>query len=276
MTHPVIAIIGAGHMGSSLIGGLLNDGHPKEKIWACDPHQETLSKLEKTFQIKTSTDNTVAIQSADVVIFAVKPQVYKQVAVGASAAIQKRKPLIMSVAAGIHEAHIQQWVGGQQAIVRTMPNTPALIGSGATALFANSFVNEEQRSIAESIMRAVGLIVWLPEEALMDTVTALSGSGPAYFFLVMEALQDAAEELGLPQETARLLTLQTALGAARMAIESGTPLTELRRHVTSPGGTTEKAISVLEENNVRALFRKAVQGAKQRSEELANLMGEKT
>lgn len=276
MTHPVITIIGAGHMGSSLIGGLLNDGHPPEKIIAADPSEQALVKLQEKFPIHTTTNNVMAIQTSDVVIFAIKPQLFKEAAAALAAAVQTKKPLVISVAAGIRIASIEHWLGGKAAIVRAMPNTPALIACGATALYANKHVGRKQHDIAESILRAVGIIVWLENEALMDVVTALSGSGPAYFFLMMEVLQDCAEKLGLPAETARMLTLQTALGAARMAIESGTSLSELKRQVTSPGGTTEKALSVLEEKDIRQLFHDAVKAAKMRSEELAELLGKIT
>jgi pyrroline-5-carboxylate reductase len=275
VTTPVITIIGAGNMGSSLIGGLIKDGHPGDKLWACDPSKEKCLQVQETFQVHTTPDNAKAVEHADVIIFAVKPQVFKSIAKSLASVIQQRKPLIISIAAGVRESHIQHWLGGNMAIVRSMPNTPALIGCGATALYANQFVSVQQRNIAESILRAVGMIVWLNDEHLMDTVTALSGSGPAYFFLIMEIMQHTAEQLGLTPDTARLLTLQTALGAARMAMESGKSLDELRHNVTSPGGTTEKAISVLEENNIRSVLKKALHAAKLRSEELAELM-EKT
>lgn len=275
MKIPTIAIIGAGNMGASLIGGLIRDNHPAEQIWAADVSAERLSMLQNQFGIHTTTDNEKAIQQADVVILAVKPQFFFSVTKTLKNQIQARKPLVISIAAGVRENSIQTSLGGNVPIVRTMPNTPALIGCGATALFANAYVTEEQRNQAESIMRAAGVIVWVTDEAQLDIVTALSGSGPAYFFLMMESLQQAAEQLGMPGDTARLLTLQTALGAARMAMESGVPLAELRRQVTSPGGTTEKAISVLEDQNIREIFKNAVQAAKLRSEELATLMGDK-
>lgn len=275
MTAPTITIIGAGNMGSSLIGGLVKDGHPADKIWATDTDAGKLNHLKQAFQVQTTIDNHQAVQSSDVVIFAIKPQLFAKVAQDLAKTIQLRKPLVISIAAGIRESSLQHWLGDKIGIVRAMPNTPALICCGATALHANEYVKHEDRNIAESILRAVGVVVWLDKEELMDAVTALSGSGPAYFFLMMEALQEAGEQLGLNHEIARLLTLQTGLGAARMAIESGKPLAELRHHVTSPGGTTEKALSVLEDNHIREIFRKALHSAKVRSEELANLM-EKT
>jgi pyrroline-5-carboxylate reductase len=268
MTTPVIAMIGAGNMGESLISGLINNGHPADKIWASDASEKKLEYLQHTFSIHTETNNASAVEVADVVVFAIKPQVFANVATDLKAVIQQHKPLIISIAAGIRIANIHHWLGDKTAIVRAMPNTAALIGCGATALFANQEVTDKQRNLAESILRTVGIVVWLTNEALLDTVTALSGSGPAYFFLMMESLQNAAEELGLAEETARLLTLQTALGAARMAIESGKSLAELRQNVTSPGGTTEKALAVLEEKNIRGIFKETLAAAKARSEEL--------
>ncbi len=275
MTKPVIAMIGGGNMGGSLIGGMIKNGHPAEKIIATDPSPEKLQHLQQSFCTQVTADNLAAAAKADVIIFAVKPQIFAAVAEPMKDIVQQRKPLVISIAAGVREASMQKWLGGNTAIVRVMPNTPALIGAGASALYANSFTSTEQRNTAESILRAVGVAVWVDSEAQIDTVTALSGSGPAYFFLILEALQAAAEELGLPADTARMLAQQTALGAALMAIDSVHTPAELRKHVTSPGGTTEKAVSVLEENHLRDIFKKALVAAKQRSEELANLLGDK-
>ncbi len=270
MSHPVIALIGTGNMGSSLIGGLIKNGHPAQQIIACDPDTAKLTQIQKQFGVRTAT-NEQAASEADVLIMAVKPQAFANVAQALKAAVQQRKPLILSIAAGVQADSIANWLGGDVAVVRTMPNTPALIGCGATGLYANEFVAAAQRQRAEAIMSAVGITVWVDDEAHMDTVTALSGSGPAYFFLIMEAMQQTAEQLGLSADTARLLTLQTALGATQMALASELTLEQLRLNVTSPGGTTEKAISVLEEHNIRDIFRKALHGAKVRSEELAKL-----
>lgn len=181
---------------------------------------------------------------------------------------------MISIAAGVRVKDLQSWLKNKCAIVRAMPNTPALIGCGATALFANEVVNESQRDLAETILRAVGVVVWIQNEEWMDIVTALSGSGPAYFFLMMESLQETAQSFGLPEKAARLLTLETAIGAAKMALESNKSLAELRSNVTSPGGTTEKAISVLEENDIRGMFKKALSAAKHRSEEIAELLSD--
>jgi pyrroline-5-carboxylate reductase len=274
MSLPVIAIIGAGNMGTSLMGGLVKNGHPAQYLWASDPSEAKLDYLKTHFKVNTTTDNAQAVALANVVIFAIKPHSFAAVAKALHATIQAKKPLIISIAAGIRINAIEKWLGGHLAVVRAMPNTPALIGSGAAGLHANAFVTSTQHNLAESILRAVGITVWLEKENMLDTVTALSGSGPAYFFHMMEALQLAAEECGLSKETARLLTAQTAFGAARMALESSSTLDELRRHVTSPGGTTEKAISVLEEGHVRQIYQKAIQAAKHRSEELADQLGE--
>jgi pyrroline-5-carboxylate reductase len=270
MNKATIAIIGSGNMGASLIGGLITDGYPANKIWIADPSSERLKHIEHQFGVHSTSNNQEAVNIADVVIFAIKPQIFATVATTLTKTIQAKKPLVMSIAAGIRETTIQQWLGGNIAIVRSMPNTPALIGCGASALFKNQFVTTEQRDVAESILRAVGLVVWLDDEKLMDAVTALSGSGPAYFFLLMDILQQAGEELGLPKEIARLLTLQTGFGATRMALESETSVSELRKQVTSPGGTTEAALNVLEEENLRRIFTKAVKAAATRSDELAN------
>lgn len=269
MPHtPVIAVIGTGNMGSSLIHGLIKSGHPPDKLWGTCPNKKNLEHLRQSFNIHTSTHNLEAIQSADVVIFAIKPQVFQEVALELVDGIQAHRPLIISIAAGIRIENIQKWLGEEIPIVRAMPNTPALIGAGVTALCANSCVSKQQLTLAESILRSVGIVVCLQQEKLMDVATALSGSGPAYFFLIMEALQQASQQLGLSEETASLLVNETALGSARMAIESNHSLQELRRKVTSPGGTTEKAVAILEENQIRQILEKALRAAVKRSEEL--------
>lgn len=270
MGVPVISIIGAGNMGACLVGGLIKSGHPTNKLWAASPNQEKLSYLKKTFHIHTTTHNPQAIESASVVIFAVKPGVFPEVAHECQPIISHRSPLILSVMTGIKEHTIRQYFGEKISIVRAMPNTPALIGAGATALFANSHVTKSQADIAESILRAVGIIVWLKEESLLNVVTTLSGSGPAYFFYIMEILQKTAINLGLSEETAALLIKQTALGSARIAIESNDSLATLRQKVTSPGGTTEKAIAVFEKHQLQDIIKQAIQAAFDRAKELGD------
>lgn len=275
MELPVIALIGTGNMGTALISGLIRNGHPADKIWGASLNENALLELKKRFQINTTTNNLQAAQAADVIILAVKPQILVHIVTALAKIIETRKPLVISIAAGIRTSSLEQWLNRDIAIVRAMPNMPALIACGATALFANAKTTEQQRNTAESIMRAVGVVAWLSEEKLIDAATALSGNGPAYFFLVMDILQQCAQQLGLPYEISRLLTLETALGAARMAIESGATLHELRRNVASPGGTTEQALSILEKNNIREIFKNALQASILRSNELAESLGEK-
>jgi pyrroline-5-carboxylate reductase len=249
---------------------LLADGYDAKKIWVASPTQEKLNQLAQKFGVNTTTDNQAAVKNADVIIFCVKPKMLQDVATQLASIIQQTKPLILSTVSGVRVSTMQHWLGDKIAIVRAMPNTPALIGCGASGLFANKFVTPEQANNAESILRAVGVVVWLQDEKLVDVVTGISGSGPAYFFLIMEALQQAAERLGLSPEVARLLTLQTAFGAGRMALESSEDLADLRRHVTSVGGTTEQGIRVLEEADIRAILYNTALAAKNRAEELAN------
>lgn len=268
-TSKTIAIIGSGNMGASLVSGLLADGYPASKLWIADLDEAKLERIAQQSGIQTTTDNLEAIKHAEIVIFAVKPQILPQVASSVAEAIGARNALVISIAAGVREGSLVQWLGAKTAIVRAMPNTPALVGCGASALYANQGVTIEQRQSAEAILRAVGLVVWLEDEKLLDAVTALSGSGPAYFFLFMEIMQELGEQMGLASDVARLLTAQTALGAARMALQSSHSLSELRQQVTSPGGTTEAALKIFAEENIRDVFSKAITAARTRSEELA-------
>jgi len=273
MNDTTLAFIGGGNMASSLVGGLIADGWNPASIRVADTSAQQLERLSQRFPVTTTTDNRAAVAQADVIVLAVKPQSMQAVTRELAADISRQHSLVISIAAGIRESTLREWLGAGTAIVRTMPNTPAMVQSGATALFANPAVNDEQRSIAESILRAVGVAIWVDDEALMDAVTALSGSGPAYFFLFMEALQQAGCELGLPDKTAHLLTLQTAFGAAKMALESTEEAATLRRRVTSPGGTTERAIAVLQDGGFEALVSRALQAAAARSRELADEFG---
>jgi len=269
MNDITLAFVGAGNMTRSLVGGLIADGWKPALIRVADPDPDQLELLAQHFPVITALNNLAAIEQADAVVLAVKPQVMKPVTSELAPAIALHRPLVISIAAGIRESTLRNWLGETTAIVRTMPNTPALVQSGATALYANPAVSEEQHNLAESILRAVGLTLWVEDETLMDAVTALSGSGPAYFFLFMEALQSAGCQLGLPEDTARLLTLQTAFGAAKMALESSEDAATLRRRVTSPGGTTEQAIEVFAQHNLPDIVLKALRAAAGRSRELA-------
>jgi pyrroline-5-carboxylate reductase len=269
-----IGFIGCGNMARSLIGGLIADGHPAARISASDPDPAQRERAHQ-FDIEVLEDNDEVIKGADVVVLAVKPQVLPAVVRAAAASLTQRKPLLISIAAGIRIDTLRRCLGEDLPTVRVMPNTPSLIQAGATALFAGPAVTREQRDLAEGIMRSVVLALWLEDEAQMDVVTAVSGSGPAYFFLVMEAIAGAGVKLGLAGDTARLLTLETALGAAKMAMESESDPAALRQQVTSPGGTTEQALKVLmEEGHIEELFARALAAAKRRSEELAAELGE--
>lgn len=269
----VITFVGAGNMASSLIGGLIADQYDPKLIWATNPAQEKLQNLQECFGINTTGDNQKGISRADVIVFCVKPSQFKDVVLECKNHIIQHKPLLISVVTGIHIETITKWLNENEiGIVRCMPNTPCLVGSGATALFPNQFATDEQKATAESVMRSVGLTLWLEKEKELDIVTALSGSGPAYFFLVMQALQDSAVKLGMPPNIAKLLTVQTALGSARMALESSKDLLTLKKQVTSKGGTTEQALNILEKGGLVDLFYEAILAAKKRAEEMADLI----
>jgi pyrroline-5-carboxylate reductase len=269
---PTIAFIGAGNMASSIIGGLVNTGFDANSIIASDPYPQSLQKLQQVAAVRITDDNHLAIANADVLVLAVKPQVMKTILEDLAPAAQKHQPLIISIAAGIESSSLNKWLGGNMAIVRCMPNTPALVQTAATALFANNQVSIEQKTLADRILSAVGTALWVENEKALDAVTAVSGSGPAYFFMVMEAMQTAGEALGLSSSDAKQLTLQTALGAAKMAIASDVNIAELRRRVTSPGGTTERAIQVFEEEGLRDMFNHALVACRDRSEQLAKIL----
>ena len=272
MNDMKLTFIGGGNMASSLIGGLVADNLDPGQIYVAEPIDGLRESLTARFGVHTTNNNLDAVSEADVVVLAVKPQQLKAVAEELASAIHASGSLVVSVAAGVHSEVIENWLGGNVAVVRSMPNTPALVQSGATALFANKHVTEDQRDRAESILRAAGLTLWLEDESLMDAVTALSGSGPAYFFRIMEAIESAGIDLGLPPETSRLLTLQTAFGAAKMALESSEPAATLREQVTSPGGTTEQGLRVMEGHQIDNIFKEVLTAARDRSEELAKIL----
>ncbi|MBL4820050.1 MAG: pyrroline-5-carboxylate reductase [Gammaproteobacteria bacterium] len=263
-----IGFIGAGNMANSLIRGLLAKGVSPDRLIAADIDTTKLETLASDCGVRTASAQDIAA-TADVLILAVKPQVMEQACRPLCASLQSRQSLVVSIAAGITIAHLQDWLGRHVALVRCMPNTPALVGKGATGLYANKKVSSEQKALAEEILGAVGLALWLDSEAAIDAVTALSGSGPAYFFLFMEAMQETAVNMGLDEETARKLTYQTATGAAALAASSDLSTAELRRQVTSPGGTTEQALNQFEQGGLRNLVQKALLAAQRRSRELS-------
>lgn len=264
-----IGFIGGGNMASSLMSGLIASGHSPQQLWVSDINKDILASLAANLQVNIASSNEAVIQEAEVVVLAVKPQVLRQVAESVAALIQQKKPLVVSIAAGITQASLSAWLGADTAIVRCMPNTPALVLTGATGLHANPNVTEAQRDLAESIMRSVGISLWVDDESELDAVTAVSGSGPAYYFLLMEAMEKAARELGLDEHTARLLVQQTALGAAKIALESSESPEQLRKRVTSPGGTTQRAIETFEQGGFAGLVSKAMHAARDRSIEMS-------
>ncbi len=275
MNTKKIGFIGAGNMASSLMKGLIASGHAPELLWASDPNQEALQQLADQLTIHTCDNNIDLIHQVDVVVLAVKPQVMHTVLEPLVDAFSRNNVLIVSIAAGISQSSLSQWIGEKAAIVRCMPNTPSLVQTGATALHANDAVSEEQKTLAENILRAVGICLWVEYESKLDAVTAISGSGPAYFFLLMEAMEKTAAELGLSQETAKILVQQTALGSAKIALESEESSAELRKRVTSPGGTTEQAINTFVDGDFSQLVSKALHAARDRSITMSTELGDK-
>ncbi len=263
-----IGFVGAGNMARSLIGGLLRRGHPAERLEATDPGASPRAAVE-ALGVRVGADNAALAERADVLVLAVKPQVMSEIAADIGAGVRQHAPLLISIAAGIPSARLSAWMQAPRAaIVRAMPNTPALLGCGATGVFANAACTDAHRMLATDILAAVGTVEWVETERLIDAVTAVSGSGPAYFFLLMEMLGDIGARLGLDAATSRRLAEQTALGAARMATESDVGVAELRRRVTSPGGTTEAALESLEHARIRAIFAHALEAARDRARQL--------
>lgn len=262
-------------MASSLINGLIASGHNPVQLWVSDTNQEALNALAANLKVNVSLSNDDVVNEVDVVVLAVKPQIMQAVAEQIAKTSRNRKLLLVSIAAGISQDSLAEWLGREVAIVRCMPNTPALVRTGATALHANSNVSEEQKDLAENILRSVGISLWVNHESELDAVTAVSGSGPAYYFLLMEAMEQAALELGLDERTARLLIQQTALGAAKIALESDEAPAQLRKRVTSPGGTTEKALQTFEDGAFNKLVSKALHAARDRSIEISKELGGK-
>lgn len=275
MTHPTtdslprIAFIGGGNMARSLVGGLVARGVAPGRIAVAEPQATLRSALTADFGIAVHEAGAEAAANADLWVLATKPQVMREVCAGLADQAMASHPLVVSIAAGITTDQIDRWLGGGHAIVRSMPNTPALLGAGVTGLHANPRVDAAGRDAAQTLLGAVGHTVWIDDEALMDAVTAVSGSGPAYFFLLAEAMQAAAEAQGLPPAAARDLVLHTALGAARMLVESGEDAATLRQRVTSPGGTTQAALETFEAGGLRLLTDRAIMAATHRGGELS-------
>ncbi|HEU4531815.1 MAG TPA: pyrroline-5-carboxylate reductase [Steroidobacteraceae bacterium] len=268
-----IGFIGAGNIARALIGGLTARGFEARRIEVCDPVPTQRQEVAERFGVGTNADNAAAARRADALILAVKPQVLRDVATALRQAVQEHRPLVVSVVAGIRMSDLSSWLGGYERIVRTMPNRPALSGVGIAGLFARDTLSQADRRTTEELLGAVGQTVWVPQETDLDTVTAVSGSGPAYFFLLMEMLEESARELGLAADTARTLAIETAYGAAVLARSREFDPGQLREQVTSKGGTTAAALAVLEQADVRGIVRRAVAAACRRSAELAREFG---
>ena len=262
-----IGFIGAGNMATSLIGGLLANHYEATHITACDIDAQQLQQLEQRFGISTSQDAVDCARTADVVILAVKPQVMRTICEQLAETGARPDQLFVSIAAGVPTDAIDGWLGGGRSIVRCMPNTPALLQLGATGLAANARVTAAQKAAAEHILQAVGIAIWVDAEADLDAVTAISGSGPAYFFYFIELLEAAGVKLGLEAETAARLARQTALGAASMALHED--VVKLRAQVTSKKGTTEQAILSFQQNQLARLVDEATAAAQGRAQQLA-------
>lgn len=260
-------------MASSIIGGLVESGLPANCITAADPYPQSLEQLREIAPVRLCSDNATAAEGADIVMLAVKPQVMAEATDSIAPAVQASGAVTISIAAGVTIDSMQSRLGQGAAIVRCMPNTPALLGCGASGLCANAQASAQQREYAQLVLSAVGMTRWVATEQELDAITALSGSGPAYFFLFLEAMIDAGGELGLDPETASQMAMQTSLGAARMALESDVDLAELRRRVTSPGGTTERAIASFEQDGLRDVVSRAMRAAADRAAEMAREMG---
>ncbi len=264
-----IAFIGGGNMAQALIGGMVAQGVSAHRIMVAEP-VEALRDILMQRGLQVTADNQVAVTEADVVVLAVKPQMMAEVLSGIAGQIEGR--LVISIAAGLSVQALSSMLGGYQRIIRAMPNTPALIQTGATGLYAEADVGSNDRQQAEAVLGATGLVLWVDDEQLMHAVTAVSGSGPAYFFYWMEAMIAAGQQLGLSEQVARDLTLQTALGAAQMAITSGEHPSKLRQNVTSPNGTTQAALESMAQHQVAELIQQALHAAAVRSEALSSAL----
>ena len=269
----VIGFIGAGNMAYALIKGLLNNGFDASQINISDPNEELLRNRESELKVTTYSDNASLLSNSDIIFFAVKPQVLSSVCLELKG-IVKSKHLFVSIVAGIRSSDINRWLGGNFSLIRTMPNTPALFQSGVTGLFANEVVDNEQKSLVSSILSSVGECFWVNEEKLIDAITAISGSGPAYFFLLMESMKQAGMALGLDEETANSLSIQTAYGASLMANKTGKDSRTLRSEVTSPNGTTQSAIESFQDQNFEGIVANATRAAYDRARELSNELGD--
>ena len=269
----VIGFIGAGNMAYALINGLLNNGYNSKNIKVSDPNDELLRKREAELNVTTYANNPSLVEVCDIIVFAVKPQVLSEVCLELREKVNP-KHLFISIVAGIRVNDINRWLGGNYSLVRTMPNTPALMQHGVTGLFQNELVNDEQKALVTTILSSVGDCFWVNEEKLIDAITAISGSGPAYFFLLMQSMTQAGMALGLDEKTAKELSVQTAFGASLMATKSGKDPKTLRTNVTSPNGTTQAAIESFQDQNFEGIVASATRAAFDRARELSTELGD--
>ncbi|MBT4836526.1 MAG: pyrroline-5-carboxylate reductase [Methylococcales bacterium] len=267
-----ICFIGGGNMAESLIAGLINNHCPANNINVSDPNTKQLTKIKEHYSINVFSSNQLAITDADIIILAVKPQIMKEVATGLIDSL-KSDQLIVSIAAGITCQNLQTWLPAESPLIRIMPNTPAQVQSGVSALYATPAVNQSQKEMTDIIFKAVGSNVWFDDEHKLHAVTAISGSGPAYFLLMIEAMENAAIDLGLEPDQARELSIKTGLGAAKLAQESTESPALLRENITSPGGTTEQALNQFEQGQLRTLVKQATRAAYEKSIELSEQLG---
>ena len=269
----IIGFIGAGNMAYALIKGLLDNGFDAECINISDPNEELLNERQSELKVRTFSNNMALLSNSDIIIFAVKPQKLSSVCLELKENV-KSNHLFVSIVAGIKGSDINRWLGGSFSLVRTMPNTPALFQQGVTGLFANELVNNEQKILVTSILSSVGECFWVNDEKLIDAITAISGSGPAYFFLLIQSMSQAAMALGLDEKTANSLSIQTSYGASLMASKSGKDAKTLRAEVTSPNGTTQAAIESFQDQNFEGIVASATRAAYDRARELSNELGE--
>jgi len=274
-TSPSIGFIGAGNMASAIIGGMLDNGFQAGNIWVSAPDDNHLQSLRTRFGVSITTDNRYCAQQSDIVVLAVKPQVMATVCQDIAPVVQNTRPVMVSIAAGLTAETLDQWLGGGLPVVRVMPNTPSLVGKGAAGLYANAQVNPEQKGAVLAVFESIGQALWVDSEDQLHGITALSGSGPAYFFLILEALEQAATEAGIEASTARTMAIQTMAGAAEMAGRSEHDPGQLKRNVMSPGGTTEQAINALEKGGLRDLVKTAFNAAYERSQDMSKELADK-
>jgi pyrroline-5-carboxylate reductase len=269
MQQPTIAFIGAGNMARALVSGLVGSGYESNKIVIANPSKEKLQYFSESLSVRTTSDNIEAAQQADVIVYAVKPHKVRLISEQLCEVVMQNQSLVLSVAAGVTIGSISQWLKYTGPIVRAMPNTPASIGEGCTGLFANTAVSDEQRILVERIFGSIGVFAWLPKESLLNAITAVSGSSPAYIFYIMEAMQKAAITMGLDGNTASLFIAQSVLGTAKLALTQDNQFAKLREAVTSPQGTTQAALDVFKQQQLEKTIADGMQAAADRAEELA-------